>query len=116
MFCVFRHTYPGPLLGACFLSFWVFFGVSFGSLLVPKVVLGVVLEASKKRKKEMATILGVPGDVGGCLIITSGLWLSWVMVRLGPQKGAEGSGWQLVTPCVRSAVADNRIIRLLIDY
>ena len=31
-----------------FLSFWVFFGVTIGSFLVPQVVLGVILEASKK--------------------------------------------------------------------
>ena len=41
-------------------------------------------------------------------MITSGLGLSWVMVPLGPWslKGLVGSGWELVTPCARSAVAD----------
>ena len=48
VFCVFWHTFLGLLPGACFLLFWVFFGVTFGSLLVPTVALVAVLEASKK--------------------------------------------------------------------
>ena len=46
---------------------------------------------------------------GGSPIITSGLGLSWVMVPLGPWslgRGRGDSGWQSVTPCARSAVAD----------
>ena len=98
VFCVFWHTFLG-LLGACFFRFWVFVGATFGSLVVPKVAFGVVLEASKKlwkkglnQKKEFQE-LG-----GGSTIITSGLWPSWGILG--------GSSWQRVTPCARSAVAD----------
>ena len=41
------------------------------------------------------------GGAGGP-IICSGLWLSWVIRPLVPGK----AGWQLVTSCARSAVAD----------
>ena len=48
MFCVFWDTFLGLLPGACFLSFSVFFGATFGSFLVPKLGLGVVFDAAKK--------------------------------------------------------------------
>ena len=46
---------------------------------------------------------------GSGLIITSGLGMSWVLVLLGPwslERGRGWSGFELVTPCARSAVAD----------
>ena len=44
--CVFWHIFSESFLGRI-LSFWVFFGVTFGLLLVPKVALVALLEASK---------------------------------------------------------------------
>ena len=46
--CVYFGILLGLLPGAFFWSFWAFFGVTFGTLLVPKGVLGVILEASTK--------------------------------------------------------------------
>ena len=40
-------AFLGLLPGACVLSRWVFFGVTFSSLCAPKVVLGMLLDASK---------------------------------------------------------------------
>ena len=48
IFCVFWHTFLGLFPRPFFSSFLVFSGATFGSLLVPKVAFGVVLEASKK--------------------------------------------------------------------
>ena len=48
MFYVFWDTFLGLLPGAFFLSVSVFFGATFGSLLVPKLGLGVVFDAAEK--------------------------------------------------------------------
>ena len=87
MFCDFWHTFLGLLPGAFFLSFWVFFGATFGSLLVPKVALGVVLEASKKdAKKRFGGVLsilrtgGVPMICIGSVAVL-GHSASWSLVR-----------------------------------
>ena len=111
MFCVFWDTFLGLLPGACFLSFSVFFGATFGSFLVPKLGLGVVFDAAKNNAK--TGFGGIPGNFrkwGG--VPYNNLWsvavlghsASWSLVVA---KGQGGSGWQLVTPCARSAVADH---------
>ena len=79
--------------------FWVCFGITFG------LILGV-------EKCFRSDSGGFDGSIakGGVPIITSGLGLSWVVVPLGPwslQKMQRGPGWELVTPCPRSAVEDN---------
>ena len=55
VFCVLWQTLLLP--GACFLSFWLFFGITFGLFLLPQVALGVVLEASKVMQKRFGAII-----------------------------------------------------------
>ena len=43
----FGYSFLGLLPGAFFLRLFMFFGVSFGSRLVPEGVLGLILEASE---------------------------------------------------------------------
>ena len=89
VFCFFWHTFLGLLPGTCFLSFWLFFGVT--SHFRVKSFLRVILDASTNYvKKRMAAVPRNFGKGGWCLRIISCLGLSWVMVPLGPghQKGA----------------------------
>ena len=72
MFCVFWDTFLGLLPGACFLSFSVFFGATFGSFLVSKLGLGVVFDAAKKWCKNRfrgnpRESPGILGNGGGAL-------------------------------------------------
>ena len=105
MFTEFRHTFLGPLLGACLFKLFVVFGVVCGPLL-PKNVLGLILEAMKMCcKKGFATMLRVLRKGVGGSTKTSGPDLSWVLVPLGVwslERGQGGSGWDLVTSCARS--------------
>ena len=102
MFCIFWDTFLGLLPGAFFLSFSVFFGATLGLLLVPKLGLGVVFDATKKSCKnrfggnprESPRILR---NGGGGPIITSGLWPSWVILPLGPWSLPRGRGVRLGT-------------------
>ena len=107
-------TFLGPFPGPHFLQFSMFFEVTFGSLSVPKGILGLILGGTeKRRKKGTEGVSGILRKGGGCPINPSLLGLgSWVLVTswvLGPGglcwclgKG----GWQLVTPGAGSAVAD----------
>ena len=82
-------------------------------MLKPKLGLGEVFEALNDAKNGFGAIPGTP-EMGGGLTITFGLWLSWVILPLGPwslERG-RGSGWDLVTPSSRSGMADmNHSIR-----
>ena len=57
-----------------------------------------------------------PGTIFGTFSTKSNLWsvavlghsASWSLVVA---KGQRGSGWELVTPCARSAVADINVLR-----
>ena len=108
MFCVFWDTFLGLLPGAFFFvvlgvfrcDFWLTFGAK-GCF---RSGLGGI---EKIMQKKFGTISGNLGKWG----VPYNLWsvaalghsASWSLVVA---KGQRGSGWELVTPCARSAVAD----------
>ena len=84
------------------------FGVTFGTQLMPEVVLGLILEATTILCKRNVCISA--WEVRERIAYTT-LWSGAVLVHraswslvLGEGQGR--SGWELVTPCARSAVAD----------
>ena len=80
-----------------FLLFWLFFGVTFGSLLLPKLGLGVVFDAAKNDAKKG---LGESWEFGemwrGALdnlwsVAVLGHSASWALVLGKGQKGQAGN-------------------------
>ena len=88
----------------------MFFEVTFGSLSVPKGILGLILGGTeKRRKKGTEAVSRILRKGGGCPINPSLLGLgSWVLVTswvLGPGGLCwclGGGGWELVTPCAKA--------------
>ena len=82
------------------MSFSVFFGATFGSLLVPKVALGVVLEASKndakKGLKRFYEFFGIFKKWGGGLAYNN-LSVAVLGLPLGPWSPERGGGLRLGT-------------------
>ena len=103
-------TFLGPFPGPHFLQFSMFFEVTFGSLSVPKGILGLILGGTeKRRKKGTEAVSRILRKGGGCPINPSLLGLgSWVLVTswvLGPGGLCwclGGGGWELVTPCAKA--------------
>ena len=61
-------TFLGPLPGPNFLWFSMFFEVTFGSLSVPKGILGLILGGTeKRRKKGLETVRRILRKGGGAL-------------------------------------------------
>ena len=76
------------------------FGAPFDPLVVPEVVIGLMLEATKILCKEGDGDNSKNFSKGGRggPMITSGLGLSWVMVLLGPWSLVLGKGQGRVCP------------------